>query len=149
MDQAKNTYQFRNFSVSFNTVAWVVFLSAMAVNVAASLELRGLYADGAHYLLEMIKKEGFSLIEPSRRTVQFLQQMPSVIGIASGIHDMGTLAVVYSLTMQLLPLALVSLCYLVLPKDRKVWFFFPLLQKVFILLNIYFRLRCKLFKKTY
>ena len=76
----------------------------------------------------MIKKEGFSLIEPSRRTVQFLQQLPSVMGIAYGMHDMGTLAVVYSLTTQLLPLALVASCYLVLPKDRKVWFIFPLLH---------------------
>ena len=119
---------FRKFTVSFKTVTWVVVLVAMAVNVAASLELRGLYADGAHYLLEMIQKEGFCLIEPSRRMVQFLQQMPSVMGMAFGIHDMVTLAVVYSLTMQLLPLALVAACYLVLPKDRKEWFFFPLLH---------------------
>lgn len=128
MDQAKNTYQFRNVSVPFNTVAWVVFLATMAVNVAASLELRGLYADGGFYLLKMIKQEGFCLIEPSRRAVQFLQQLPSVIVIASGIHDVSTLAVVYSLSMQLLPLALVFSCYLVLPKDRKEWFFFPLLH---------------------
>ena len=118
----------RNFAVSFHTVAWVVFLAIVATNVVASLELRGLYADGAFYLLNMIKEEGFWLWEPSRRTVQFLQQLPSVIAIAYGIHDAHTLAVVYSFTMQLLPLAFVATCYLVLPEDRKEWFFFPLLH---------------------
>ncbi len=128
MDQAKNTYRFRNLSVSFNTVTWVVFLAAMAVNVAASLGLRGLYSDAGPYLLGLMGKEGFCIVEPSRRTVQFLQQMPVVIGMASGVHDMSTLGVIYSLTMQLLPLVFVYACYLVLPKGRKEWFFFPLLH---------------------
>ncbi len=128
MDQAKNSHRFRNLPLSLNTVAWVVFLAAMAVSVAASLGLRGLYADAAHYFVEMMGKEDFSLVEPSRRTVQFLQQLPFVMGMAGGITTMNTLAVVYSLTMQLLPLILVYACYVVLPKDRKQWFFFPLLH---------------------
>jgi hypothetical protein len=118
----------RNFAIPYHTVAWVVFLAIVATNVVASLELRGLYADGAFYLLNMIQEEGFWLFEPSRRTVQFLQQLPSVMAIVYGIHDVGTLAVVYSLTMQLLPLAFVAACYIVLPEDRKEWFFFPLLH---------------------
>jgi len=106
----------------------MILLAALAVNVAASLALRGLHADGASYLLIMIINEGFALLEPSRRTVQILQQLPSVIGMAWGIHDAGTLAVVFCLTLQLLPLALVVACYVVLPKNRKEWFFFPLLH---------------------
>ena len=118
----------RNFAIPYHTFAWVVFLSIVATNVVASLELRGLYADGAFYLLRMIQEDGFWLFEPSRRTVQFLQQLPSVVGMAYGIHDADTLAVIYSLTMQLLPLAFVATSYLVLPKDRKEWIFFPLLH---------------------
>lgn len=128
MDQAKNTVSFRNFPLSLTTVAWVVFLAAMAVNIAASLGLRGLYADAAHYFVEMMGKEDFGLVEPSRRTVQFLQQLPFVMGMACGINGMNTLGVIYSISMQLLPLIFVYACYLVLPKDRKRWFFFPLLH---------------------
>ena len=118
----------RNLSIPFATVAWIILLAALVVSLAAALELRGLYADGVGYLFYMIKNEGFALFEPSRLSVQILQQWPTVMGMASGIHDAATLSVILCSSLQLLPLALVIACYLVLPKDRKNWFFFPLLH---------------------
>jgi hypothetical protein len=118
----------RNPSIPFAKVAWIILLAALVVNLAAAVELRGLYADGVGYLFYMIENGGFKLIEPSRLSVQILQQWPTVMGMASGIHDAAKLSVIHCVSLQLLPLALVTTCYLVLPKDRKNWFFFPLLH---------------------
>ncbi len=118
----------KTLPIPFPTVAWIILLAALVVNLAAALELRGLYADGVGYLFYMIENDGFKLIEPSRLSVQILQQWPTVMGMACGIHDAAKLSVIHCISLQLLPLALVTACYLVLPKDRKNWFFFPLLH---------------------
>jgi hypothetical protein len=99
---------------------------AAAVGLYAAFEWRSLFADGVHYFMSLLVTHDFVLVEPARRTVQVLQQLPTLLALWLGVVNLSVLAVVYGLTLQLLPLVLTALCYPVLPPDEKPLFIFPL-----------------------
>jgi len=94
----------------------------------AAFYSRGLYADGAYYLFRVAQFNGFFLVDPARTTVQVLRQAP--VALLSGFTDVSliTRAQVFSLTMLALPALLCALCWFVLPRARKVWVLFPLVN---------------------
>jgi len=94
----------------------------------SAFALRGLFADGASYFLQMLELEMPYLLEPARRTVQFLQQLPTVLALHFDLLDLRGLIVLFGATTHLLPLLLLGLCWLVLPGGRKAFFAFPLLH---------------------
>jgi hypothetical protein len=107
-------------------------LGALALAcVYAAVEWRSLSADGFYYFMRMLEKEGFEIAwVPQRRALEVLHELPTVVAMALGLRDVGALALIYGLTVQLAPLALTALCYPVLPRERKLLFLFPLLHYV-------------------
>ena len=116
------------FSRRLHLTALSILFLVLLVNVYGALELRGLYADGAGVVMKVLVRSNFKFAEPSRLTVHFLQQLPTVLAIRAGLKDIQMAAVLYGLTTQLLPLLLVYLCYPILPRERKELFVFPLLH---------------------
>ena len=103
-----------------------ILMVYLLLDLWSAFELRGLFADGAGYITGILQHDQVQYVEPSRRTVQFLQQFPTVIAFRFDLLDLRGLMVLFSATLQLLPLFLLSLCYLVLPDGTKVLFLFPL-----------------------
>ncbi|HZT86736.1 MAG TPA: hypothetical protein VFA12_02125 [Stellaceae bacterium] len=92
------------------------------------MEWRSLYADGFLYFVRVLEHQGFALLEPARRTVHVLQQLPVVAALRLGVTRLETLALIYGLSLQLLPLALTAGCYPLLPRRDKALFLLPLAQ---------------------
>lgn len=107
---------------------WIILTAAALVSIYAALEYRVLYADGAYYVQRILEEEGFAFIEPSRHYSQLLHKFPIVIAIWLGVDNIPALIICYGLTIYLLPLLLVFICYFILPPSRKVFFVFPLLH---------------------
>lgn len=106
-----------------------VTLAAMAVvGIYAALEWRPLFADGFYYLTRILENELLMLPTPGRRLPEWLAQLPLHGAIRLGVSDIGALAVIFGLSLQLLPVALTALCWAVLPRDRKHFFLYPLLH---------------------
>lgn len=112
----------------FRRIVWLLFLATFLLYLYASLSLLAYYADSAHYLLSIIVSKSFRLVEPPSKTVQIMQQLPLVLSLHIGIRDIYTLSVVFGLTLLLLPLAELILCYIILPNHQKLFIIFPLLQ---------------------
>jgi hypothetical protein len=79
-------------------------------------------------LIRILQFETFKTVVPMRRAVSVLHELPVVAAIKAGLGDIEALALIYSLTLQLAPIAIVALCYTVLPRERKALFLFPLLH---------------------
>lgn len=106
----------------------ILFLVLLLCGVTAgyaAIALRGLYADGAFYLLYIILNQDFVFWESARKVVHALQQWPVVLAMKAGIADTITLARIYGLTMLLTPITLIILAYFALPQERKYLFVFP------------------------
>ena len=117
-----------SLDATFVLSCWLILIAAIFVSLYAALELRILYADGSNVLLGMLEKGGFHLYEPSRRYVEFMYEFPVVLAIKLGVDSIPALIVCYGITIYLLPLLLISICYFVLPPDKKSYFVFPLLH---------------------
>ena len=89
---------------------------------------RGLYADGAHYLLTVARNGGFNLFDPPRMTVQVLRKAPLVFAYWATTLNLAQLGVIFSAAMLLTPPLLCGLCWPILPRQYKPWITFPLLQ---------------------
>ena len=108
----------------------LVFWACIGVNlfgsIFASIEARGLYSDGAAYLVGIYKDRWFLLFD-TRTVVQVLRQAPVVFAsryTQASLFECGQL---FSLVMLTLPWVFCVLCWLVLPKTQKQWIVFPLL----------------------
>jgi len=97
-----------------------------ALGIYAGLELRGLYADGSAFLLQMMVRGDFFFANPPRRVTHLLQQLPVVLAMRLGVTDGAVLGQLFGLAMHLVPLALVAACYGLLPRGKKAYFLFPL-----------------------
>jgi hypothetical protein len=109
-------------------VSFPILAVIAAVWIYSAFELRPLFADGFLYFLRILERRDFWLEAPARRSVDLVRQLPVLAALKLGIGDSGALAVVFGLSLALLPLALVCLCWPVLPHARKSFFVFPLLH---------------------
>jgi len=116
------------FERGLRSIVGPILLGFFLLDLWSAFALRGLFADGAHYFLRVIEFEAPVLVEPARRTVQFLQQVPTVLALHFDLLDLRGLIVLFGATTHGLPLLLLALCWLVLPRDRKALFVFPLLH---------------------
>ena len=94
----------------------------------AALHYRGLYADGAYYLLKIAEQEKFFFAVPSRATVDILRQSPTVLLRRLTDLSLPRLAQVFSASMLLVPAVAAALCWPILPANRKAWILFPILH---------------------
>ncbi len=109
-------------------IAVPVLTAAALLGIWGALELRPLFADGFYILSLILQDEGFVMPAPARRTVEVLRQPPVLAAMALGVKDVEVLGVVFGLCVQLTPLALVLGSWAVLPRERKIFFVFPLLH---------------------
>jgi hypothetical protein len=110
----------------FRLAAGAVLCLAFLVSLYSALEWRSLFADGMYYFLSVLQRRDVALFEPARRTVHVLQQFPTILALRMGVSELGALAVVYGMTLQILPLILTAACYPLLPRKEKALFVFPL-----------------------
>lgn len=110
-------------------VSAAVLAATAIVGAAAAFELRSLYADGFYYLLRILDR-GEVEAAPARVTVELIRQWPLQASAALGVDDLGALAVIFGLSVQLAPLAIVAGAWPALPPERKFLFVFPLLHVV-------------------
>jgi hypothetical protein len=104
---------------------WLILAANLASSLYASFDARGLYADGAPYLVSVYAREWFLLFD-ARTTVQILRQAPIVLlsrYTSATLFECGQL---FSLVMLTLPTMLCALCWFVVPPNRKAWILFPL-----------------------
>jgi hypothetical protein len=102
-----------------------------AAQVDAGIALRGLYADGVFYVARIYAHGAMAIVEPSRWTAQFIMQMPVAAGMALGLDSPRGVALLFSLSTNLVPLLLTAACFWLLPKGQR-WFF---LLPVFVFLG--------------
>ncbi len=113
--------------------SYILILCVCAILVAfyAAFSFRGYYADGAYHLFVMVNNGDFFIYELSRRVAIFLHQLPTFLALMIGIKDISILSFIFSLTLELFPLVLTIFSYLVLPKEKKSYFIFPLIYYFF------------------
>ena len=107
------------------TCLFSVMLCLLVV-IAAAYALRGLFADGSFYLLNIMASEIFAFMEPSRITAHAIQQWLTVCLLKTGLSDTLWLARVFTFSMLASPLLFIGLSYFLLPRDLKCLFLFPL-----------------------
>lgn len=108
---------------------WGLALALGALSVIqlwAGLALRGLYADGAYYAAQLLLRQSFIIIEPSRFTSQVLLQAPVVLAMRLGFDHPPAVALAFSLATNLMPLTLSLISVWVLPKAERAYGLFPI-----------------------
>jgi len=110
---------------------WIALAFALAAILAmqiwAGFALRGLYADGAYYVEQILLRHSFAVVEHARSTSQILTQMPAVLLMWLGQDSAHAVALAFSLTTNLMPLALTVACLVVLPPADRAFGLFPVL----------------------
>jgi hypothetical protein len=96
----------------------VSLLAACLVQIGAGVALLGLQADGAYCLRVLLTRQDFSCIEPARRTVQMLLEAPTLGAVLLGLRDVHAASVIYSLSLQLMPVALTALACVLAPAGQ-------------------------------
>src|SRR5215472_4716609 len=89
--------------------------------------LRGLFADGAHYLLGIMEAGGLvAAWDPPRWTTHALQEFLPVLAMRWGVDDPEPLGVLLGLGMSAVPIAFLAACYVLPPKGARSFFLLPL-----------------------
>lgn len=84
---------FCNTDRRLKVVALIVIALLGATGVYAA---RGMYSDGAYWLVEMLPRGGFYFFDPHRAYVQALVQAPVALAIGLGISDLNVLIRLHS-----------------------------------------------------
>lgn len=109
-------------------IALAISLGAiLLMQIWAGLALRGLYADGAYYVEQILLRDSFAVVEHSRSTSQILTQIPAVLLMWLGQDRAHTTALAFSLATNLMPFALTVACLGVLPPADRTYGLFPVL----------------------
>jgi hypothetical protein len=114
---------------SSEMLGWMALLGALGFLLMAQLDaglaLRGLYADGAFYVVRLLSQGGFAILEPSRWTAQVIMQAPVVLAMALGLDGARQVGLLFSLTTNLTPLLLTMASLWALPRPERRFFLFP------------------------
>jgi hypothetical protein len=98
---------------------------AVLVQVYAGASLRGLYADGAYYAVEVAANRAFTFIDPARATSGLIIQWPVVAAMYLGVETPHGVALVFSFITNLLPGLIILLCLPAIPTAERHFFIFP------------------------
>jgi hypothetical protein len=109
-------------------IALAIALGAiLLLQIWAGLTLRGLYADGAYYVGQILLRHSFAVVEHARSTSQILTQIPAVVLMWLGQDSAHGVAVAFSLATNVMPLMLTLACLVVLPPADRAFGLFPIL----------------------
>lgn len=99
----------------------LVLAMVVAIGVSGVFVARGLYADGALFLLNILEGRGYWDYDPARTFAQLVMQSPVVLALRLGVRDMGLLVPAHSFGLIALPL-LVWLCtFLLAARTQLFW----------------------------
>ena len=108
--------------------AWAL-LACLFLGIAtalyAGLALRGLFGDGVHLLIRLMQGDSFWFAEPSRITAVAILEAPTLAALKLGIGGLHTVAAILSVTLNILPLLVIALCFGILPQHRRAFFLLP------------------------
>jgi len=107
------------------TTFWGILALLAGSAITAGLASRGLYQDGAYYLIRMAERDWFYLVDPARTTVQILRQMPVVLLMRTSGLSLQAYGTVFSLAMLLLPVLLAIPCWFIPPRGLRGYAIFP------------------------
>jgi hypothetical protein len=103
----------------------LVLATSLGCSIYASLNARGLYAD-AGGLLVVIYEGKRSFVFGSRAVVEILRQSPIMLLSSYTSATLFQCGQALTFVMLTLPAMLCSACWLVAPRNKKTWIFFPL-----------------------
>ncbi|HEY0879474.1 MAG TPA: hypothetical protein VGE10_13585 [Zeimonas sp.] len=81
-----------------------MLLAVVVIAVSGVLVSRGLYADGALFLLNILKDKGYWNYDPARSFAQIVTQSPVVLALWLGMRDIDLLVHAHSVGLIVLPL---------------------------------------------
>ena len=96
---------------------------AVLIQVYAGTTLRGAYADGAHYAVELAAQHPF--MHPARVMSDVITQWPVIAAMRLGVETPHGVALVFSLVTNLLPGLIILLCLPAIPTGERHFFIFP------------------------
>ena len=115
-------------NVVLGSLCAAVLIDNCAANLYAALYGRGLYGDGAHYLLWIADHNRLYLFAHARRTVDVLRQaLPVALSRLTDL-TLWQLGQAFTFWMLVVPVILCALCWPILPDNRKAWIVFPILS---------------------
>jgi hypothetical protein len=89
-----------------DVVFWIIFAILVSLAVLHVAVARGLFADGAYFLLQILTTQKFWNYDGVRVIAQVIDQSPVLIAIQAGVTNTKFLARIYTLALELPPLAL-------------------------------------------
>jgi hypothetical protein len=93
------------------------------IGIAGVYAARGLYSDGAYWLVEMLPRGGFYIFDPHRAYVQILVQIPVAVAIWLGTLDLNSLIHLHSAGFVGVPLVFWLGALALQFKNRLFWLF--------------------------
>jgi hypothetical protein len=103
-----------------------ILLTSLVCSLYASFDARGLYADGAAFLVAIYERKWFLFPSSTRVVVDILRQGPIVLMSRYTSATLFECGQVFTFVMLTLPTVLCSVCWLIVPRDQKAWSLFPL-----------------------
>ncbi|HEX3983756.1 MAG TPA: hypothetical protein VHX12_08690, partial [Acidisoma sp.] len=123
-------WQPRQARATTTRLAWICLAAGLTLlllmQVWAGLSLRGLYADGSYYAARLWLTQSFVVVEPARRTSQMLMQLPVVAAMTLGSPSPLTVARLFSLSTNIMPLCCTLLGFALLPRAMRAYALIPL-----------------------
>jgi hypothetical protein len=83
-----------------------VLVIALLIQGLAGFALCGLYADGAFFVTQILARQSFAIFAPSRWMSSVFIEFPELTAIKLGISTANSVALIFSVTTNLLPGAL-------------------------------------------
>ena len=105
-------------SLKFLAMAIIVLIAIAGVYAA-----RGMYSDGAFWLVEMLPRGGFYIFDPHRAYVQVLVQAPVAFAVWLGVLDLNTLIHLHSFGFIGVPVIFWLGALILHLRTRLFWFF--------------------------
>jgi hypothetical protein len=98
----------------------------LATAIFEAVKLRGLYADGADFLVQILAAKNFYFLNASRRFTEILTQLPVVLAIKGGLTKLSLLIFIHSFTLVIIPIIFWTLSLWRLFEDDLFWPMFVL-----------------------
>ena len=104
----------------------LILATSLVCSLYASFDARGLYSDGAAYLVAIYERQWFFFPSSTRAVVDILRQGPIVLLSRFTSATLFECGQVFTFVMLTLPTLLCSVCWLIAPRNQKAWCLFPL-----------------------
>jgi hypothetical protein len=88
---------------------FLVLVTVVAIGFMGVLAGRGLFADGANFLLHILNSKDFYVVDRPRLFVHLITQFPLILSLRAGVDSLNTLVLIHSASL----IAPVLICWLI------------------------------------